>query len=78
MIKKILITGGAGFIGLNLANKLARIGYEVVIADNFERAVQDKFLKESLSRDNITLINLNLLDETETMSLDKDFHAVFH
>lgn len=78
MTKKILITGGAGFIGLNLANKLEGMGYTIVIADNFERAVQDKFLEESLNRDNITLENLNLLDETETMSLGKDFHAVFH
>ena len=38
MTKKILITGGAGFIGLNLANKLANIGYKVDIADNFNRA----------------------------------------
>ena len=50
MRKKILITGGAGFIGLNLANKLAGLNYKVIIADNFERAVQDKLLEDSLSK----------------------------
>lgn len=31
---KILITGGAGFIGSNLANKLLSRGYEITILDN--------------------------------------------
>ena len=78
MIKKILITGGAGFIGLNLANKLAGTGYEVIIADNFKRAVKDKYLEESLKKNNITLLNINLLDQKEVTSIDKDFHAIFH
>lgn len=33
--KKILITGGAGFIGSNLLRKLVSLGYDVVIYDNF-------------------------------------------
>lgn len=32
---KILITGGAGFIGSNAANTFAREGHEVVVLDNF-------------------------------------------
>lgn len=34
MYKKILITGGAGFIGSNLALKLLEKGYDVVVLDN--------------------------------------------
>ncbi len=34
-IKKILITGGAGFIGLKTAKQLAVLGYQVVLLDNF-------------------------------------------
>tara|TARA_B100001996_G_scaffold289080_1_gene229309 strand:+ start:913 stop:1911 length:999 start_codon:yes stop_codon:yes gene_type:complete len=78
MTEKILITGGAGFIGLNLANKLASSGYDVVIADNFERAVKDKFLEDSLSRSNISLINVDLLNEKSVLTMDKDYHAIFH
>ncbi|WP_245208813.1 GDP-mannose 4,6-dehydratase [Gottfriedia endophytica] len=33
-MKKVLVTGGAGFIGLNLVNAYLKDGYEVVIVDN--------------------------------------------
>ena len=32
---KILVTGGAGFIGSNLCEKLLQDGHEVVCLDNF-------------------------------------------
>ncbi len=34
MKKKILVTGGAGFIGSHLAEKLLALGHEVIIVDN--------------------------------------------
>ena len=32
---RILVTGGAGFIGSHLAEKLLAVGHEVVILDDF-------------------------------------------
>ena len=34
-MKRACITGGAGFIGSNLADRLARDGVEVVVVDDF-------------------------------------------
>ena len=45
-MKNILITGGAGFIGLNLSQKLLEKGYKVFVIDNFKRAVKDDDFKK--------------------------------
>ncbi len=34
-MKKVLITGGAGFIGSNVARELVKEGYEITVLDNF-------------------------------------------
>ena len=34
---KVLITGGAGFIGSNLAKRMVDDGNDVVVLDSFER-----------------------------------------
>jgi CDP-paratose 2-epimerase len=36
--KPVVITGGAGFIGTNLADRLARDGHRVIVYDNLSRA----------------------------------------
>jgi UDP-glucuronate decarboxylase len=33
--KRILITGGSGFVGSHLVDKLMLQGHEVIVADNF-------------------------------------------
>lgn len=38
MKKKILVTGGAGFIGSHLCERLLADGHEVVAVDNFVTA----------------------------------------
>jgi len=44
-MKKVLVTGTAGFIGFHLANKLLGLGYEVVGVDAIIRDYYDKKLK---------------------------------
>ena len=46
-MEKILITGGAGFIGSNTAIRLAEKGYKVVVLDNLSPLVHGEFPKTS-------------------------------
>jgi dTDP-L-rhamnose 4-epimerase len=43
MKKRVLITGGAGFIGSNLANKLVAKGYEVTVLDNLSEQIHGTY-----------------------------------
>ena len=78
MNKKILITGGAGFIGLHLAKRLLDKGYQVDLLDNFSRAVDDKDLKDTLLHDKVNFYNINLLDSTQLDALGNDYDFIFH
>ena len=42
MKKRILITGGAGFIGSHLCEKLLNEGNEVIYVDNFKKLLKLK------------------------------------
>ena len=53
MSKKIIITGGAGFIGFHLAKKINKKKYQVIIWDNLSRGKIDKEFLEILKNKNI-------------------------
>jgi UDP-glucose 4-epimerase len=55
------ITGGAGFIGSTLADRLTRDGVEVVVVDDFSTG-RRAFLEELLQRPNASLVEGNVLD----------------
>ena len=78
MSDKILITGGAGFIGFYLAKKLVANGYRVCVVDNHTRGVLDESLSVLFSRTAVTFVNIDLLDRQAVMSLDNDFDAIYH
>jgi UDP-glucuronate decarboxylase len=42
--KRVLVTGGAGFLGSHLCDILVSKGYDVLCLDNFYTGVRDTFL----------------------------------
>ena len=77
-MKRILIIGGAGFIGFHLAKKLVKDNY-VDLLDDFSRGKKDNELKELLKNKKIKLINLNLLANDSTINrLSRNYTHIFH
>jgi CDP-paratose 2-epimerase len=79
-IRPVLVTGGAGFIGCNLADRLAREGHDVVVYDALARAGVEQNLAW-LKRRHPHRISAVVADVRDASSLDAVAHdasAVFH
>lgn len=77
-MKKVLITGGAGFIGYHLAKRLAAAGHSITIADNFFRSRHDADLSALLTLPNITLIEADLTKPEAWNSIGTGYEEVYH
>lgn len=77
-MSKILITGGAGFIGYHLANVLLAGNNRVDLLDNFSRGVVDTDLKSLTANPRVKLINTDLLQKSSLDELDTDYHYIYH
>ncbi len=76
---KVMITGGAGFIGMHLAKHLVSEGNKVVILDNFSRAKMDYDLAEFLKLPQVNLVNIDLVSQNLSSEVSmKDVDVVFH
>jgi UDP-glucose 4-epimerase len=80
---KILITGGAGFIGSHLAEKLGQKGHKVVILDNMDPYYSIKIKKRNLElamkNGNCTFIEGDILDfERLHKIVEEDVEFIFH
>ena len=73
--KKILITGGAGFVGSHLSRYLVNKGYKVTILDNFSRGVKQN-LKDLNGKYFLEKRNLNKSKNLKNF-LNK-FDVIFH
>uniref|UniRef100_UPI0025AED7EC SDR family NAD(P)-dependent oxidoreductase n=1 Tax=Faecalibaculum rodentium TaxID=1702221 RepID=UPI0025AED7EC len=78
---KILVTGGAGYIGSHTAVELLNSGHEVIVADNLSNSSEKALdrVKEITGKD-LTFYNVDLRDKDALQDLfDKeDIDAVIH
>jgi CDP-paratose 2-epimerase len=78
--RPILITGGAGFIGSNLADRLAGAGHEVIVYDALSRPGVESNLAwlKRLHGSRIVSILGDVRDEDELVRAAADVKGVFH
>jgi CDP-paratose 2-epimerase len=78
--RPILITGGAGFIGCNIADRLAAQGEEVRIYDSLSRPGVERnlaWLKERHGSKIVSIVG-DVRDEDEVVRAASEVKAVFH
>ena len=70
---KILVTGGAGFIGSNLVDELVKQKHQVIVLDNLSTG-QKKNLNKCFGK--IRFINIDISSEKNTLKLEKELKGV--
>ncbi len=78
--RHILITGGAGFIGTNLADRLLKTGHDVVVFDNLSRPGVERNVAWLRTRypDNLVFVLGDMRDRNALRLVLEDASRVFH
>jgi len=74
---KVLITGGAGFIGSHLVDRLINDGYDVVVLDNFFSGRREN-LSRYFGKANFCLIEGDIRNRIHVKNALKNVDYVFH
>jgi len=73
---KVLVTGGAGFIGSHLIERLLDIGYKVIAFDNFSYGSKENL--NSFESKNLQVVEGDVTDLESLRSAAKHVDQVFH
>ena len=71
---KAIVTGGAGFIGSNLGDKLLDLGYEVIVIDNESTDAHESFYWNEKASN----YKIDICDYEAIKPLFKGVEYVFH
>lgn len=81
MSKRILITGGAGFIGVNAAERFVKNGWDTVVFDNFSRKGTDlnRAYLQSLGAKSLTIVQGDIRNAQDLQGVfQQHFDVVLH
>lgn len=80
--KKILVTGGAGYIGSHTIIELLKAGYDVVSIDNFCNSTKETFTRiKKITGVSVKNYNFDLCDKKKTEAFfknEKNIHGIIH
>lgn len=76
-MKKVIVTGGAGFIGSHLAEELVKQGYQVIILDDLSTGKLEN-IAELLNKDNVEFVQGSITELPLLQKLFQGVEYVFH
>ena len=76
-IQRAFVTGGAGFIGSHIVDRLARIANNVTIYDNFSTG-QEQFISHHAGNPKIRIVRADVLDSERLKKEMVNCDFVFH
>jgi UDP-glucose 4-epimerase len=74
---RCFVTGGAGFIGSNLVDRLLSLGHDVVVYDDFSTG-QERFLEQARGAQRLKVVRGDLLDAPRLEQAMAGAEQVFH
>ena len=80
-MSKILLTGGAGYIGSHTAIEMLNAGYEIIVADNFSNSSKESLRRvEKITGKTIPFYQADINDKVQTEKIfeEIDIAAVIH
>lgn len=73
----ILVTGGAGFIGSHLTDKLLSLGHTVTVLDNLING-KERNLEDAKTNSNFKFVKGDILDKKTCEDVTKNIDVVYH
>jgi nucleoside-diphosphate-sugar epimerase len=77
-MKRVLITGGAGFMGYHLAKKLEKDGFYIDLIDDLSRGKIDKDFKSLIKKKKIEFYNIDINSNNFFILKKKNYDYIFH
>lgn len=75
--QRVVVAGGAGFIGSHLCESLVKKGYQVVCVDNFLTSSREN-VKHLMEESNFLLVNADVTKKLPDVVTDESIDYIFH
>ncbi len=76
--KRILILGGAGFVGYHLAKKLEKQGFYIDLIDDLSRGKIDKDFESLIKKKKVRFYNIDINSNNRFFHKKKNYVYIFH